>query len=39
MGALELGELVDRSRAKALALGALVEMVLAVVAGDGSATS
>jgi hypothetical protein len=39
MGALELGELVDRPRAKALALGALVEMVLAVVAGDGSATS
>jgi hypothetical protein len=32
---LEFGELVDRSRAKALALGALVEVVLAVVAGDG----
>ena len=35
---LKLGELVDRPRAEALALGALVEMVLAVVAGDGWAT-
>jgi hypothetical protein len=35
---LKLGELVDRPRAEALALGALVEMVLAVVAGDGRAT-
>ena len=35
---LEFGELVDRARTKPLALGALVEMVLPVVAGDGAAT-
>jgi hypothetical protein len=34
----QLGELVDRARAKALALGALVEVVLAVVAGDGASS-
>jgi hypothetical protein len=35
---LELGELVDGARTESLALGALVKVVLAVVAGDGSAT-
>jgi hypothetical protein len=38
MAALELGQLVDRARAKTLAFGPLVEMVLAIVAGDGAAT-
>ena len=32
---LQLGELVHRTRSKTLAFRALVEMVLAVVAGDG----
>jgi hypothetical protein len=35
---LEFGELVDRARTEPFALGALVKMVLPVVAGDGSAT-
>jgi len=38
MASLKFGEFVDRSRTKSFALGALVEMVLAVVAGDGGAT-
>ena len=34
MCTLQLGQLIDRARTKTFALGALMEMVFAIIAGD-----